>query len=184
MPTFRQPGYPWTSQFFGNDLPQIPSLKPRVLGAFAQYSGLSGENLRSAFVPGLVPEVRVAYLSGLYGYTPPIGDEIHISKIFVEELEAALPQNRVPRSEVYAPTELEERALLILEATALHEMVHYCRRKFNVGNARVNAMNDRGRGYEEATARQFEMAAYGTLSTVQSLSVARYFPRTAETASK
>jgi hypothetical protein len=187
MPTFTQSEYKWTSQFFREDLRLIPSLKPKIRVAFARYTGLSGENLRTAFISDLnnyEPLVKVEHLTGPYGYTPPVGQEIQLAKIFIEELEAALPENRVPRGQVYAPSELEEKALLILEATVLHELVHYFRRRFNFAGARLNYMSDRGRGVEEALAHQFEEEAYGMLCTVQNLSVARYFPRTAATVSK
>jgi hypothetical protein len=187
MPTFSESRYRWTSQFFREDLRLIPFVKPKVRDKFQQYSGLSGENLKTAFVSdyhNYEPLVKVKHLPGLYGYTPPIGEEIQLATIFIEELEAALPKNRVPRGQVYAPSELEEKALLLLEATVLHELVHYFRRRFDFGGARLNAMSARGRSVEEALAQQFEKEAYGMLHTVQNLSIARYFPRTAATASK
>jgi hypothetical protein len=178
MPTFRQSGYRWTNQFFDKDLRLIPDLKPKVLAKFEEYSGLKGENLRRAFLPGYIPAVRVVHLPGLYGFTPPISDEIQLAKTFIEELEAALPSNKVPRGHIYAPSELETNLLWILEATVLHEMVHFFRRKFN-DTAQLNSRSASGRAYEEAWARRFEKEAYGKLYTVQSLFIDKYMPKTA-----
>lgn len=59
----------------------------------------------------------------------------------------------------------ESDLLLILEATVLHELVHFFRRKFNE-QARLNMANARGRDYEEAVARKFEKDTYGKYLTV------------------
>ena len=178
MPAFTESRYRWTSQFFAEDLRLIPKWKPKVYAKFQEYTGLSGEDLQRAFLPHRIPWVKVVDLPGLYGFTPPTGDEIQLAKTFVEELEAALPANKVPRGSVYAPSELEEKILSLLEATVLHEMVHFCRRKF-IEAARLNAMSSRGRGLEEAVAQQFEKEAYGKLYTVQSLLITKYMPKTA-----
>jgi hypothetical protein len=185
MPIFGQSNYKWTSEFFREDLRRLPSEKREVVAKFARFSGLSGENLRRAFLPDLDPLVKVENLPGLYGYTRPSGSyEIQLATVFIEEFEAALPANGPPRSQVYyAPTELEEKALLLLEVTVLHELIHHFRLK-NDGAARVRSMSNRGRGEEERWARQFEKEAYGMVYTVQNLSVAASFPRTAATTSK
>jgi hypothetical protein len=184
MPTFTQKGYPWTRQFFDMDLPWVPKLKPKVFSKFEEYSGLSGRDLRAAFLPSYIPRVRLVHIPGHYGFTPPTGDEIQLDKTFVDELEATLPSNKVPRNpHHYAPSELEGRLLLLLEATVLHEMVHYCRRKFD-SSARINAMSKKGRSIEEAWAQQFEIEAYGKKHTVQNLLIGKYMPKTAAYASK
>jgi len=183
MPTFSNTSYRWTYQFFNKDLRLIPSQKPKVREAFEECSGLSREESEFAFLPGYVPSVKVVHLNATYGWTPSIGDEIHLAKIFIEELEGALPSNKVPRGQVYAPSELEEKLLLLLEVTALHEMVHYYRRKLDE-NVRIRYRSNTGVSKEEAWAKQFEKKAYGKFHTVESLSVKKYMPRTAATASK
>lgn len=178
MPTFTQPGYRWTNQFFRTYLPRVPSTKPKVFGKFTEYSGLREPNLRQAFQWGYIPAVRVLSLPGRYGYTPPTADEIHLGKTFIGELEAAFPAHKVPDGQIYAPSELETKLLWLLEATVLHELVHFFRRKFDE-TARMNWSSARGRAHEEAWAQEFEKAAYGRLFTVESLLLTRYMPRTA-----
>ena len=178
MPTFVSSGYPRTSQFFAEDLPWIPRAKRKVHAAFEKYSGLSGEDLAAQFRPRGWPAVKVDPIGRLIGYTPPTGDTILLAATFIGELEANLPP-RVVRSGTYAPSELEEKILTILEVTVLHEMVHYWRMKRD-GEARVRAMSNRGRGYEEAVARQFEKEAYGMFPSVATLAIERYMPLTAK----
>ena len=185
MPTFSPPrGFPcpWTTQFFAKDLPAIPRSKPRVFAEFESYFQLDDRDLRVALKPGYVPFVLLQDIPGHYGWTPATGDEIWLSRTFIQELEAALPPQKVPRNpDRYAPSELEEKLLLILEATTLHELVHYYRKK---SDAAVNLRSTKGRGFEEALAREFERKAYGSLPTVQSLGIEKYMPKTAKGASK
>jgi hypothetical protein len=174
------PGFPWAKFYFDERFPMImnyPLIKVR--DAFSKYSTLIDENLAGAFKPGLEPSVKISdQYKNLYGFTPPIGDEIYISLTFVRELEKVLADYGPPkRRSRHSPTELEEKALKVLEATVLHEMVHYFRRRF-VDQARVNLMSARGRGNEEAVARQFEREAYGVYCTVENLGIGKYFPNT------
>jgi hypothetical protein len=182
MPQFGQSRYRWTSQFFREDLRLIPSLKPKVHEKFSQYTSLTGENLRLAFLSYTEPLVKLENIPGELGHTPPVGDEIWLDKTFIGELEDALPKNRVPRDQAYAPSELEEKALLLLEVTVVHEMVHYFRRKF-ISGVQAKYSFARGRDEEETVAQQFEKDAYGMYYMVENLSIARYFPRTAAKAS-
>ncbi|MDH3431396.1 MAG: hypothetical protein OEQ14_15450 [Gammaproteobacteria bacterium] len=179
MPSFTKKGYPWTRQFFESDLRYVPKLKPKVFDAFEKYSGLRGQNLQAAFRSDYIPIVDIKHLPGHYGYTPPTGDEIWLDKTFITELELALPSQNVPRNKRrYSPSELEIRLLMLLEATVLHEMVHFFRRKFDE-SARINAMSKNGRGTEEAWAREFEQKAYGKRYSVQNLLISKYMPKTA-----
>ena len=98
--------------------------------------------------------------------TPPIGQEIQLGKTFMDELDPLL---RIDNLHV----ELQARATFLLEATVLHELVHYGRRRFRVGVAR-----GRQRGREELIARQFERDAYGRFVTVGSLELAQFMPKT------
>jgi hypothetical protein len=179
MPTFTARGYPWTRQFFEKDLSHIPKLKPKVFKAFEKHSGLSDRNLRLAFEHGFNPMVRVVNLPGRYGNTPDTS-YIELDKTFLTELEAALPRGNVPRNpRRYSPTILEEKLLQLLEATVLHEMVHWARLMFNE-SARLNVSmgGRRGRAYEGHIADTFEKDAYGMEYTALNLSLRAYLPRT------
>jgi hypothetical protein len=70
--------------------------------------------------------------------------------------------------------ELQARAALLLEATVLHELVHYGRRKLH--GYKPSA---RERAAEEYLAREFERKAYGRFVTATSLQLAQFMPRTA-----
>ena len=179
MPSFSSSGYPRTAQFFAEDLRWIPRSKRKVHAAFETYSGLIGNELAAQFDRSAEPIVKVDVIGRLIGYTPPNSDTIYLAATFIRELEANLPPRAVRSGDAYAPSELEEKILTILEATVLHEMVHYWRMKRN-GEARINAMSNRGRGFEERIARQFEKAAYGMIPSVASLGIERYMPMTAK----
>src|SRR5262245_8435555 len=109
MPAFLSRQHPWTKQFFTDDLRQIPFSrhKRKVYEKFMDFTGLSAREVSSAFRDGTEPYVELADTGPLYGYTPRDGTKIQLSVTFVEELEAILPSNRVPRGDVYAPSELE-----------------------------------------------------------------------------
>ena len=178
MPTFfEKKGYEWTNQFFNSDLPSLLWWKPKVVEQFSKYSGLMGKELRASLQPGYIPSIQLKYI-GMYGYTPPTGDTIFLGKTFVDELEDALEWRGPRNPDRYTPTIRESDLLLILEATVLHELVHYFRRKFNE-QARLNMASSRGRDYEEAVARKFEKETYGKYMTVQNMNLAHCMPKTA-----
>ena len=178
LPTFGYKQYPWTRQFFETDLRAIPRRKPDVLAVFESYSGLAGEDLHRAFQSGYTPTVRIVNLPGRLGWTPEEGNEIQLDKTFIEELETVLPGNKVPRGRVYAPSELETNLLWILEATVLHELVHFARLKNNE-QARLNMKSNKGRAHEEAWADEFEKEAYASRRGMpQSAVLVKWMPKT------
>jgi len=179
MPIFGRTDLRWTYQFFHDDLGLIPNQKSKVHAAFEKYSLIHGETLKLRFVPRYLPYVKLANLDGQLGYTPPTGDEIQLNATFIDELETELPAAKVPRGRSYAPSEFEEKVLLILETTVLHELVHWSRRKYGE-TVMLNYRSTRGLGFEEAVARQFEKEAYGMTNNVHTLGIARLMPRTAK----
>ena len=177
---FKKEHYPWTRQFFDRNFPRIPSLKPRVLQAFGQYSGLRPAEMKIPFRSGYFPTIKVREKPGAYGFAPPTANEIWLGRTFIRELELALGPNRVSKNpRRYAPSELEDKLFLILEATVLHEMVHYFRRK-TLDSARLAYSSNVGRGREEWMAQRFEKAAYKFRPSVHTLAIAKYLPQTAK----
>jgi hypothetical protein len=178
MPSFRYKGFPWISYFFAERLPILESVRPKVFAAFRNHSNLSMEDALLALKRDVEPKVQLVDMPGLYGYTPPGRNIIQLGKTFVLELEAALANYQLPRADYHAPTDLEIRALLLLEATVLHEMVHYFRLK-TLDQARINISSSRGRSFEEAVGDRFEMDAYGYQPDVRNTLMERYLPKTA-----
>jgi hypothetical protein len=136
-----------------------------------------------AFSYNVFPGVSVTDMQK-YGYTPPTGNQILLGKAFVVELETALAtlgkgrlMSRMQVRHSYAPTILEGNLLLLLEATVLHEMVHFWRRIFD-DSARLNIASSRGRAIEEAVAQKFEKDAYGCFLTPNKLLLTKYMPIT------
>ena len=163
MPTFKHgKRYERTNYFFRDILRTIPRLKPGVYQAFCRRCGIDKQDVWIAFSSRYVPNFEVRE-TGTYGFTPPIGNQVHLGKTFIDELEAALPWNGKPNRDSHAPSERESNLMLLLEVTVLHEMVHFFRRTFT----EQGKMN--GPGIEETIAQRFEMEAYGRFNTAKSL---------------
>ena len=183
MPSFKYGKYPKTRRFFEEDLSKLSKRKDKsnkkVFDAFVKYSGISEEFASQVLRSNYLPRVKVLPLPGRYGYTPD-SSQIQLDKTFVKELEASLPNHDISRfSQSYAPTYLETYLLTLLEATVLHEMIHWCRLTFNeASRVNVSSRGKRGLAIEERVAQNFEIAAFGYEPTATNLSLEHYLPRT------
>ncbi|RLJ59052.1 zincin-like metallopeptidase toxin 3 of polymorphic toxin system [Litoreibacter meonggei] len=178
MPSFHSKGYPWIKYFLEHRLPAIARTKPRVFKAFQKHSNLTEKDAATVLKPRMLPRVVLRDMPGKYGNTPLGMAQIQIEKTFAKELEEALSHTRMPSGDYHAPTDLEVNGLLLLEATILHEMVHYFRLK-TLESARINATSGaKGYGIEERQARRFEKDAYGYLPGVRNTMMSRHLPKT------
>lgn len=171
MATLKTAGYPKTLEFFKEKLSLIPTDKPKVFEEFQKHSTFSGQKARDVLTSGFIPPFRVRNISQTYGFTPPVGDGVLLSRTFIRELEVLLDDDTV--TGVYNYYEVRRKGRLMLEGTILHELVHWCR-KYNYGY-----LPDRKQ--EEAEAQRFEQHAYGFVLTVEGLGLAQYMPETSKT---
>lgn len=169
MATFVQPRFVQTRRFFQTELHTLPSRKPKVFAVFQRYSDFRPDEARQVLRVGITPKVRVARLPGRYGFTPPRSEEIWLGRTFIGEFEALLDEDTV--TGVYDRYTVREKAHRLLEATVLHELVHWCRRK-------VHGYNP-NQVQEEAIAQRFEREAYGMLVDARSVGLAQHMPRMA-----
>lgn len=125
-----------------NDLPQVPQ-KPQVWKAFRDHSRFgSDESAKAALGGGLDPWVFVEKISGFKGlFDPSRPETISISMKLVEQYDAS-------------PEDAQVRA--VVEATVLHEMVHW---------SWAAAGQHEPPGSEKG--EDFERQAYGNLADVE-----------------
>ncbi|NND71472.1 MAG: hypothetical protein HKN43_07825 [Rhodothermales bacterium] len=185
MPSFKLGStYPWTHYFLEKELPSLSSYNRDAHDLLCAFTGLNAKRNRAAKAValkfGIEPVIDVQPI-GIYGYTPPTGQIIQLGKTFLSEFESAMAtlkngaEPHIPKT--YTPTILESNLFMLLEATILHELVHYFRRKF-LDDAKLNLRSNSGRGREEAVAQQFEKKVYGMVCDVQNLSLSKHLPNT------
>lgn len=168
MATFQGASYPYTRKYFRSELASVPRYRPKIFRLFREYAMLREKDAEQILEDGIEPKVTVKDLApGFYGYTPPGTQEVWLHRTFVDELDPLL---RVDNRTV----EVQARATLLLEATILHELVHYGR-KLSIGYS----AGLRARSKEERVARQFEQDAYGQFVTASNLKLAQFMPKTA-----
>jgi hypothetical protein len=167
MATFQGAAYPYTRNYFRHDLASVPRYRPKIFRLFREYAMLREKDAKQILEDGIEPRVVVKNLApGYYGYTPPGSQEIWLHRTFLDELDPLL---RVDNRYV----EVQARAALLLEATILHELVHYGR-KLSIGYSAGRRARDR----EERIARRFERDAYGRFVTASDLKMAQFMPKT------
>ena len=182
MPAYRFDAkqYPWTAHYFRLNFPYVLSGKKKVVQAFMDYTSMTEGEVKIVFQENRIPNVFVREKPGHYAFAPPSGDQIWLAKTFVTELEDALGPHKVPNyPKRYSPSDLEYKLFLILEASVLHEMVHFWRRLL-LDQAKENMRGGRGPAIEEGIAQQFERKAYGFRPTMHSLAISKYLPKTAQ----
>ncbi|TDT74831.1 zincin-like metallopeptidase toxin 3 of polymorphic toxin system [Litoreibacter halocynthiae] len=171
MPVYTYPKRIWTTFFFKHWFPSIRTRKPKVAEAFQYEAGVSDAQLRSAFRFGDTPRFVEKKLVKRYAESNPGSRDISLSKDFVDELEAALSFSKPSwNGKYHAPTYLQGDIFLVLEATVLHEMVHF----FQASSALTSVQYTR----EESKARRFENKAYGKQHMVSDGYLRKYFPKT------
>jgi hypothetical protein len=172
VPSYLNPTRVWTTFFFKHWLPLVPSRKSSVARAFQYEAGVSNAQLGNAFSFGTAPRFVEKKLFGRYAETVPGSREISLNRDFVEEIEAALSFAKPSwNGKHHTPNYLEGVIFLVLEATVLHEMVHF----FQASTAASSVQYIR----EENKAKRFEMRAYGKLPMVTDGYLRKYFPKTA-----
>ncbi len=181
MPYTRSRRAKWLKYYVEERLPLIVKHKPKVYAAFQKHSNL-GDDARTYLRGHVGPEIRFVNMPGRYGYTPPGATHIELDKTFVSEMESALGHANLPqrngRNVYHAPTYLETDLLLLLEATLLHEMVHFFR-LLTSEQARANVSFANNTRAEEDIADQFETEAYGFMPDVSKFGLWKYLPKTA-----
>lgn len=159
MVAFNYKNFPETKNFLSNTLQMLPSRKPQVFQTFMGYSLFGQAEATKVLKPGWTPIVEIRQLRGLYGFTPPSGNAIHLDDMFVEDAEDLMSFSVV--TGVYDFYRNKEKAQLLLEITVMHELVHWCRQQVNGYNPKRSA--------EERIAQAFEIKAYGKKHTVHTV---------------
>ena len=138
-----RPMYPHLTEFVKTELPKVRD-KPRVWRAFLKYGEYNKRWLGSkwatfAFAWGSEPEIVIQDLPGLYGkYSPRLGkDRVFLATKLVDWFER---------------NHRDAHRKLMIEATILHEMVHWA-------DAKDGKLQLRELGLEAGF--EFEKAAYG-----------------------
>lgn len=171
MPSYNYPTRTWMTYFFKNRLPSVPAIRPKVAAAFQYEAGVSDAQLTNAFGFGSAPRFVEKKLAGLYAKTNPGSRDISLNVDFVEEIEAALSFAKPSwNGKYHGPSLIESDIFLVLEATILHEMVHFY--QASSASSSVEYRN------EENKAKRFEMKAYGKILSVSDSYLLKYFPKT------
>ena len=169
MATLQHRTHPYTDTFFALFLPLLRVTKPKVFQRFVEYTGMPEREAELLLLPGYEPSVviksprKAIEIAGRLGYTPSTGGEIWLHVKLADGVESLLGGGNYSAGvwNYYETKSAVERGIrVLLEATVLHELVHYARQKTHAALSRSK---------EEAIAQRFEIAAYGEIHTVHSL---------------
>jgi hypothetical protein len=164
--------YPQTQIFLSTHIIPLPLLKPKVFEAFQGYTQLTQPESKKILTPKFYPEIKVTQTpSGTYGWTPATGNRIWLNNQFIAQFESLLSGRTEITSGPWTAYEdqrfknkvLIPKLFLLLEATVLHELVHF-------GRKLVFGYNP-DRAMEERIAQNFERKAYGQVHTLTSLGI-------------
>jgi hypothetical protein len=165
--------YPDLYYWLMHELPELPDMKPKVWSAFSRYAGplFAGNSIVWTFPP-LTPLIRVESYRMMQceddGDPIPQEDGSFVQKRTIRWHGYTVPT--LGKDLIYLASDLAQGARAaevgpILEATVLHELVHWCRKVSG------KDVNDEGPPYD------FEKQAYGKVMfrTWQSCMSIQYF---------
>jgi hypothetical protein len=146
--------YPNFYYWLMHELPQLPDLKPEVWSAFYRHAGplFARNSIVWAFPPLIRVDSYRMMLCEDDGAPIPQKDGSFVQKRMLKWYGYTVPTHG--KAEIYVASDLAQGARAadvgpILEATVLHELVHWCRK------ASGKDVNDEGPPYK------FEEEAYG-----------------------
>ncbi len=176
MVHFNYTHFPHITNFVKSHFTQLHKTKPEVFEVFRNTIDWSERQAMEILKYENRPNIKLKQLNRRYGYTPSNRIEIQLHIGVVRDCEKFLGRKfpattirNIDVTERHTPVlndyKVRDNILLLLEATILHELIHWCRL------ARVTVYTNNQYTREEVVARRFENAAYGKYATVHSLDI-------------
>ena len=168
MTYFNYTRYPEVTNFVKYHLPKLNKTKPKVFEAFRGLIDWPEEKALKVLTYQKRPKIIIKPLINRYGYTPGDYNHIELNSKLVLDCEKFLGKSSSGEGFILLPNYhiIKDQILLLLEATILHELVHWCRAKPVHSTPQYKI--------EERAAQNFERKAYGKKYTVHNLGICQY----------